>query len=190
MRKSIKLTRAGLREVIKESVGAILSESGDTKRGQYMLGRLLGRAHSRGDSEMAGRIKEKMSGDFDRDDPAWWGYKNQTSTPDAIQWNYKMYRDSDMDKLVSDFQRFSEQDKYRYNGTRALKVPIEDIIQDFEDEVLGHECPSDVIERLVTSSPGYEDYDEDGFDEYGNFEDNTDYDLYDMFDDYEDDEEL
>ena len=76
------------------------------------------------------------------------------------------------------------------NGTRALKVPIEDIIQDFEDEVLGYECPSDVIERLVTSSPDYEDYDEDGFDEYGNFEDNTDYDLYDMFDDYEDDEEL
>ena len=38
MRKSIRLTRAGLRKIIKESVGAILSESGDTKRGAVHAG--------------------------------------------------------------------------------------------------------------------------------------------------------
>lgn len=41
--KIIRLTESDLHNIVKESVNKILNEIGDTPKGQYMLGALMGR---------------------------------------------------------------------------------------------------------------------------------------------------
>lgn len=48
MENKIKLTEAELKKIISESVKKVLSEIGDTPRGQYALGAVKGRAAARG----------------------------------------------------------------------------------------------------------------------------------------------
>lgn len=47
MKQTIKLTESQLHDIIAESVKECLNEIGDTRRGQYMLGRLHRRALDR-----------------------------------------------------------------------------------------------------------------------------------------------
>jgi len=47
-KKLIRLTESDLHRIVKESVEKILTEIGDTAKGQYMLGRLQGRQMSSG----------------------------------------------------------------------------------------------------------------------------------------------
>lgn len=48
MENKIKLTETELKKIISESVKKVLSEIGDTPRGQYALGAVKGRAAARG----------------------------------------------------------------------------------------------------------------------------------------------
>lgn len=149
--------------------GNMMNEIADTKRGQFMLGRAMGRAHERGDwdtmKDIHDRVDTKDLGvKFNDKSPVHFGYMNQTRKikPSTVDANYKAYKRQDMDKLKSAFRQFS--DKYK-NCYGNLKVPLEDVIRDFGQQVLGYECTPDIIDALTPKPSPVEfedpyDYDE------------------------------
>ena len=149
--------------------GNMMNEIADTKRGQFMLGRAMGRAHERGDwdtmKDIHDRVDTKDLGvKFNDKSPVHFGYMNQTRKikPSTVDANYKTYKRQDMDKLKSAFRQFS--DKYK-NSYGNLKVPLEDVIRDFGQQVLGYECTPDIIDALTPKPSTVEfedpyDYDE------------------------------
>ena len=70
MRQTIKLTENQLHDIIAESVKMCLNEIGDTRRGQYMLGRLhrrvLDRMNPRNHEEITDKAKDIASRRSDR----------------------------------------------------------------------------------------------------------------------------
>ena len=55
-KKLIRLTESDLHRIVRESVNKVLNEIGDTKRGQYHLGRASMRRFNMGDYDKAGEI--------------------------------------------------------------------------------------------------------------------------------------
>ena len=169
MKRTVKLTESELHKVISESVKNILTEIGDTRRGQYMLGRTLGRAHQRGNWDTMKDVHDRIGPLKQDHNPAHWGYLNQMYGDDAnrVKWNYKTFKDQDMKKLASDFADFVDNENYiDYYGN--FKVPYEDAIHDFEQQVLGYKCTPDMIDALMPKAQetDYSYNDGDDYDDY------------------------
>lgn len=148
-----RITENRLRDIIRESVSSILNEVGDSNRGKFMLGRILARAQERGDLDTVKAVNDRVSTKdvgikFNYRDPVHFGYMNQSHgiNPNAIRSNYNGYKDLDMDKIRTEFNRFSDRYRNVYGG---LKVPLEDIIHDFGQQVLGYECTPDIVDALI-----------------------------------------
>lgn len=177
MKKTIRLSEADLHRVIKESVNRVLNEIGDTRRGQYMLGRLRNRQSNNGGKFFRG-INYNDAGDY--------AYKangnsyskhyqegfhdeekngrNADSTWDRdkygkIKFNYDAKRMADMDDLGKEFIDFIEkhdggvllQTIVEYesgNQTGKKESPLKELIPYFEEEVLGHECTPDMVKAI------------------------------------------
>ena len=83
----IRLTESDLHKIVKESVNRILSEIGDTPRGNFALNAVKGRRAAKGYRTNMG-IKDraensKMIGRAD--DEAWKGYKDSLNTPNPLR---------------------------------------------------------------------------------------------------------
>lgn len=150
MKRTIRLTESDLHHIITESVKNILTEIGDTRRGQYMLGRTLGRAYEIGDSDTMKNVQDRIGPlKQDHKNPAHWGYMNQTMKhPNStVKANYKRYRDSDIADLRSRYLDFERENYIDYYDDP--NAPRKDIIQDFEKNVLGHKMPQDLVDELT-----------------------------------------
>ena len=100
MKQIIKLTESDLHKIVKESVNKVLNEVGNTKRGQYMLGRLRNR-QSNGGGKFARGINYNDAGDY--------AYKaNGNSYSDDYQEGYK-----DEEKYGRNTDSTWDYDKYR-----------------------------------------------------------------------------
>jgi len=112
MKQTIKLTESQLHDVIIESVKECLNEIGDTRRGQYMLGRLhrrtLDRTNQRNREEMKDKAKDieshrtdrfikKVKGNKNYVGPFDIGDSDQISSDDGktIEKHYNMYKKRD-----------------------------------------------------------------------------------------------
>lgn len=171
--KKIKLTENALRKIVKESVKKVLKEAGESRRGQYQLGRLSKRQEKRNDPSSALRTSEyayKANGNKRSDDYRN-GYKdeavygrNPDSTWDSgsymnIKRNYDWRKLDDMNNLGEKFIDFIEQynggvllqkivDYESGNETGTPQSPLKEIIPYFEDEVLGYECTPDMVKAI------------------------------------------
>ena len=168
-KKIIRLTESDLNKIIKESTVKILNELGDTKRGQYMLGRLKNR-QANGGGKFSRGINYNDAGDYayrangnnydvnyqnGYDDEEKYG-RNADSTWDAnkygkIKFNYDWRKTADMDDVGRKFINFIENyhggvlvqtivDFESGNETGIPSSPLPTIIPEFEDAVLGYKC--------------------------------------------------
>lgn len=177
MKQRIRLTESDLHRIIKESVKRVMNEAGDTKRGQYMLGRLKNR-QSNGGGKFARGINYNDAGDYaykangnSYSDDYQQGYedeekygRNADSTWDGdkyrrMKFNYDTKKMEDMDNIGKKFIDFIE----KYNGgvlmqtivdyesgnqTGKKESPLKEIIPYFEEEVLGYDCTPDMIDAI------------------------------------------
>lgn len=149
-----------------------INESGDTERGQYMIGRLHRRSAQRSTQDEYYR-RRHISDEFDnlyKHNKGNWeaydkGYDDEgidlpTLKRGAIRANYGTYKMKDMDKIGKMFINFIENNNailqlivdYMSGNQNGEKYssPLGEIIPDFEDGVLGYECTPDekkAIER-------------------------------------------
>lgn len=180
MKKTIRLTESDLHRVIKESVNRVLNEIGDTRRGQYMLGRLRNRQSNNGGKFFRGinyndagdyaykangnsYSKDYQEGFHDEEKNG----RNADSTWDRgkygkIKFNYDAKRMADMDDLGKEFIDFIEKhdggvllqtivDYESGNQTGKKESPLEELIPYFEEEVLGYECTPDMVEAITNA---------------------------------------
>ena len=172
MKKTIRLTESDLHRVIKESVNRILNEIGDTRRGQYMLGRLRNRQSFRGinyndagdyayEANRNSYGKDYQEGFHDEEKYR----RNADSTWDIgkygkIKFNYDAKQMADMDDLGKKFIGFIEKhdggvllqtivDYESGNQTGKKESPLKELIPYFEEEVLGYECTPDMIKAIT-----------------------------------------
>ena len=161
MKRTIRLTESDLHRVIKESVKRILRESGDSDRGQYMMGRALRRASDRGDYDTVNNIYDRIN---PGDGPAKKGFDDQRDgkNPHQVKWNYDVYKMQDMEKLGRNFINFIEKyqggsllqtvvDYETGNQTGEKASPLGELIPYFEEEVLGYKCTPDMIEAITNA---------------------------------------
>ena len=169
MKRVIRLKESDLHRIITESVKRTLNEIGDTKRGQYMLGRLRNRQ-----SEGGGKIFRGVSSYNDAEDYAYKangdsysdeylkGFDDQRDgkNPHQVKWNYDVYKMEDMDNLGRNFIDFIEKsnggalmqtvvDYETGNQTGQKESPLKELIPQFEEEVLGYECTPDMIDAIT-----------------------------------------
>lgn len=106
MKKIVRLTESDLHRLVERSVRRALNEIGDTKSGQYMLGRVAGRAKDRGDKELYRRAKSYRteSPDYDDKDMTDKLFKHHAfNQGKEDQEDYQYYRNKDKeDKYYSD----------------------------------------------------------------------------------------
>lgn len=168
-KKLIRLTEGDLHRIVKESVNRLLNEIGDTKRGQYMLGRLKNKQSNGGGKfrrginyNDAGDYAYKVNGNSYSDDYQQ-GYENEEkygrnadSTWDGdkyrrMKFNYDTKQMEDMDNIGKRFIDFIEKyhggvllqtivDFETGNETGTPTSPLPTIISEFEDAVIGHKC--------------------------------------------------
>ena len=157
MKRTIRLKESELKKIIDESVRRVLKESGDTKRGSYLMGRAAQRDLRRG----------YMSNFNDKDDKA--SNKDAFNQGMEDQWdmldnrrlksNYDTYKMEDMDELGRKFIDFIEKydggalmdtvvDYESGNQTGKKESPLKEIIPYFEEEVLGYDCTPDMIDAI------------------------------------------
>ncbi len=177
MKRTIRLRESELRRMISESVNGILNEIGNTKRGQYMLGRLKNRQSNGGGKFFRG-INYNDAGDYaykangnsysndyqeGYEDEEKYG-RNADSTWDIgkyrnIKFNYDGRQMEDMDNLGRKFIDFIEHydggvlmqtivDFESGNQTGKKESPLKEIIPYFEEEVLGYDCTPDMIDAI------------------------------------------
>ena len=170
----IRLTEEDLHNIVKESVKRVINEVGDTKRGQFMLGRLSNKKN-KGD-EFDRRISHNVyktatpnggipSDEFQRGE----AYQdtidnasnlfNQSKARRQMQFQYDSYKMDDMDNLGSKFINFIEKydggvllqtvvDYESGNQTGEHSSPLPELISEFEDNVLGYECTPEMREAI------------------------------------------
>ena len=157
MKRTIRLKESELKKIIDESVRRVLKESGDTKRGSYLMGRAAQRDLRRG----------YMSNFNDKDDKA--SNKDAFNQGMEDQWdmldnrrlksNYDTYKMEDMDELGRKFIDFIEKydggalmdtvvDYESGNQTGKKESPLKEIIPYFEEKVLGYDCTPDMIDAI------------------------------------------
>lgn len=138
-----------------------INESGDTERGQYMVGRLHRRSAERStqdDSYRRRHISDEFDNLYKHNKGDWFaydrGYEDEgIDIPSlkgrAIRTNYNMFNMKDMDKVGKMFINFIEDNPSilqlvvdymsgNQNGKKGSSA-LGEIIPDFEEEVLGYE---------------------------------------------------
>ena len=168
MKNTIRLTEGDLHRIIKESVNRVLNEIGDTKRGQYMLGRTLKRASDRDDFLTKRDVWDRQS---DTGGTAFqYGYNDQEEYGKDLEngdigvrvdmnHKYDSFRTSDMDNLGRKFINFIEKhdggslmqtivDYESGNETGTPCSPLPTIIPEFEDAVLGQKCTPEMKQAI------------------------------------------
>lgn len=145
-----------------KNVKRVINESGDTERGQYMIGRLHRRSAQRSTQDDYYRrrdISKEYDNLFKHNKGDWEAYDKgyddegidlPTLKRGAIRTNYGTYKMKDMDKIGKKFINFIEDNPsilqlvvdYMSGNQNGKKYssPLGEIIPDFEDEVLGYEC--------------------------------------------------
>lgn len=161
--KAIRLTESDLRGMINEAVKTVLNESGDSKRGQNLLGQVAARAAERGDFETMYNALDRQSKEDDSDYIR--GHNNRLdmiNNPDTsskegrrarlkMQNNYDVAEMEDMDALGRKFIDFIEHhnggvmmqaivDYESGNETGTPESGFPAVLGEFEDEVLGYDC--------------------------------------------------
>ena len=168
MKKVIRLTESDIHQMVRNSVKRIINEIGDTKRGQWMLGRVSNRQsfgggkfkHDKSKNIDAGEIArwrnrdEKGSNSYDylegMMDEFRYGVKSYSPWNDEkgkqMQFNYDIRKMLDMDVLGQDFVDFLE--NYDDNGELRKIMTSNEIkkekifpklVSEFEDYI-GQEC--------------------------------------------------
>lgn len=178
MRRTVRLREGELRRMIAESVRRVLNESGNTKRGQYMLGRLKNRQSNGGGKFFRGTNYNdagdyayetngnSYSNDYQKgydDEEKLNAVKHdrslQSSPRRNIQFNYDVYKMEDMEALGRKFIDFIEKhdggvlmqtvvDYESGNQTGKKESPLKELIPYFEEEVLGYDCTPDMIDAI------------------------------------------
>ena len=176
-KKLIRLTEQDLHRIVKESVDRILNEVGDTKRGQYMLGRLKNR-QSNGGGKFTRGINYNDAGDYaykangnSYSDDYQQGYedeekygRNADSTWDGdkyrrMKFKYDVKQMQDMDNIGKRFIDFIEKhhdgallqtivDFETGNETGTPTSPLPTIIPEFEEAVVGHKCTPEMRKAI------------------------------------------
>lgn len=171
MKRTIQLKESELRLMIAESVRRVLKESGDSKRGSYMMGRSAKRGIIRGDNysnliDMRDKASDKEAFEKGMDDQGMYGknYRDPSDIDvlrDADNWRkmkkeYDLYKMEDMDALGRKFIDFIENngletviDYESGNQTGKKESPLKELIPYFEDEVLGYDCTPDMIDAIT-----------------------------------------
>lgn len=172
MKQTIKLRESELKRMIAESVKRVLKESGNTKRGSYLMGRAGRRNLVRGDISNFIDKRDKASNKdafnqgmedqtaygIDLKDPSrdsTWDLQNNR----RLKFNYDTYKMEDMDELGRKFIDFIEKydggalmntvvDYESGNQTGKKESPLKEIIPYFEEEVLGYDCTPDMIDAI------------------------------------------
>ena len=181
MRKRYRLTESRLRCLIREAVKSILNEAGDSKRGQWMLGRLRNRQSNGGGKfsrsslsyNDAGEVAYNANGgnysdDYHQgyDDEEKYGFDRN------LGWDSKKYKNldfiyrtkemEDMEELGREFINFIENhnggellqtivDYESGNQTGEPQSPLDEIIPYFEEEVLGYECTTKMKKAIKSA---------------------------------------
>ena len=85
----VKLTESDLRNIISESVNTILNEIGDTRRGQYLLGKLYQQKNDKAydDFKQSGDL-DKLLNNHDAQDIKNYANKHNTKGMDG-EWAFK-----------------------------------------------------------------------------------------------------
>lgn len=177
MNRITRLTESDLHRIVKESVNRILNEVGNTKRGQYLLGRLKNRQSNGGGKFLRGinyndasdyaykANGNSYSNDYQEgyEDEEKYG-RNADSTWDGdkyrrIKFNYDTKHMEDMDNLGRKFIDFIEHydggslqqtivDFESGNQTGKKESPLKEIIPYFEEKVLGYDCTPEMIDAI------------------------------------------
>lgn len=84
-----RITEEDINEMITETVNQIINEFGDTRRGQYMLGRAAARAVNKGDHNTAFDASKRKDGDHAYFD----GFENQLNYENAKSYGSKVRHD-------------------------------------------------------------------------------------------------
>ena len=168
--KNLPYTNESINRIVNESVKRAINEIGDTKRGQYMLGRTLRRASDRDDWNTKHDIWDRMRDDAN--DISLKGYEEQGKLDNVkddyfkrnqqrrnMQTDYRVYKMEDMDNLGRKFIDFIEHydggvlmqtivDYESGNQTGKKESPLKEIIPYFEEEVLGYDCTPEMIDAI------------------------------------------
>ena len=167
----IRINERQLKQIVAESVKKVLKETGETKRGNYMLGRALRRASERGDYHTTHDIWDRQN---DKYNDAWTkGYEDQekldavnhdrslqSSPRRNVKFNYDVYKMEDMEELGKKFINFIEKhnggsliqtivDYESGNQTGKKESPLKELIPYFEEEVLGYDCTDEMIDAIT-----------------------------------------
>jgi hypothetical protein len=155
-----------------KNVKRAINESGDTERGQYMIGRLHRRSAQRSATDDYYRrrnISKEYDNLFKHNKGNWEAYDKGYDDEGidlprlkrgAISANYGTYKMKDMDKIGKQFINYIEKSDailqyivecmgYNQKGEKDCS-PLPEIIPMFEEDVLGYECTPDekkAIER-------------------------------------------
>lgn len=172
MKQTIKLSESELKRVIAESVKRVLKESGNTKRGSYLMGRAGKRNLIRGDIsnfiDKRDKASNKDAFNQGMEDQTAYGINLKDPSRDRtwdmqnnsrLKFNYNTYKMEDMDELGRKFIDFIEKydggalmqtvvDYESGNQTGKKESPLKEIIPYFEEEVLGYDCTPDMIDAI------------------------------------------
>ncbi len=172
MGMTIRLTESELRNMISESVKRVLKESGNTKRGSYMMGRAGKRNLIRGDvsnfTDKRDKASDKDAFNQGMEDQTAYGINLKDPSRDMtwdmrnnnrLKFNYDTHKTEDMDELGRKFIDFIEKykggvlmqtvvDYESGNQTGKKESPLKELIPYFEEEVLGYDCTSDMIDAI------------------------------------------
>lgn len=173
LKKDKAILESLTRKYGRRNVEKSINESGDTHRGQYMLGRLANRQSERGERSTAHDKAYTMAGNNYSDDyiqgfddeakyrrnaDSTWSRDNYN----RIKFNYDTKEMQDMDELGKKFINFIEKyeggmllqtivDYESGNETGEPQSPLGEIIPYFEEEVLGYEC-SPKMKKAIKSA--------------------------------------
>lgn len=172
LRKDKELLESLTRKYGKRYILRTLNESGDTERGQYMIGRLHRRSAQRSaedDYYRRRNISKEYDNLFKHNKGNWEAYNKGYDDEgidlprlkrNAIRANYGTYKMKDMDKLGKQFISFIEKNDailqlivdYMSGNQNGKKYssPLNEVIPEFEDAVLKYETTPDekkAIER-------------------------------------------
>ena len=172
MKQTIKLSESELKRVIVESVKRVLKESGNTKRGSYLMGRAGKRNLIRGDIsnfiDKRDKASNKDAFNQGMEDQTAYGINLKDPSRDStwdmqnnrrLKFNYDTYKTEDMDELGRKFIDFIEKydggalmdtvvDYESGNQTGKKESPLKEIIPYFEEKVLGYDCTPDMIDAI------------------------------------------
>lgn len=170
MKRRIRLTESDLHRIVKNAVKKVLRESGESKRGSYMMGRSAQRGLTRsGDVSnfinMRDNASDKGAFEHGMDDQTRYGINRKDPSRNISQdfdnrrnlkRNYDVYKMEDMDNLGRKFIDFVEKEGletvYDYesgNQTGRKESPLKELIPYFEEEVLGYDCTPEMVDAIT-----------------------------------------